>query len=177
MPSTFELKEAMQVLERTPGVLRAMLTGLSENWITADEGPDTWNPYDIVGHLVVGEQTDWVTRTGIILEHGRDKPFEPFDRFLQFEQSRGKSLDQLLDEFEAHRRDNLVLLRDLLGPDPDYARTGIHPAFGDVTLGELLSTWVVHDLGHIAQVARVMAKRYRADVGPWVEYLPILSDR
>ncbi len=176
-PTTFDLDEALAVLERTPAVLRGWLSGLPPAWIEADEGPETWNAFDIVGHLIHGERTDWIARARIILEHGESRAFDPFDRFAQFEISKGRELDELLDEFADLRRRNLETLRGFeLGP-AELARTGRHPELGGVTLGELLATWAVHDLGHIAQIARVMAKRYRAAVGAWRVYIPVLDDR
>ena len=175
--TTFDLDEAIAVLERTPATLRAWLSGLPEVWIQANEGPETWNAFDIVGHLIHGERTDWIARARIVLEHGESRAFDPFDRFAQFEESKGRGLDELLDEFAELRRHNLEILRGFdLGPR-ELRRAGRHPELGRVTLGELLSTWAVHDLGHIAQIARVMAKRYRPEVGAWGAYLPVLRDR
>jgi len=173
----FDLDRGLEVLERTPAVLDAMLRGLDDVWIAADEGSETWSPFDVVGHLVHGERTDWMARTRCILDHGPAKAFEPFDRFAQFEDSRGKSITDLLDEFDRLRRDNVAALRALdLGPE-QLALEGRHPNLGPVTLEQLLATWVTHDLGHIAQIARVMAKVHRREVGPWAEYLAVLSDR
>ncbi len=173
----FELDEAVAVLERTPAILRAWLSGLPAAWIEADEGGDSWNAFDIVGHLIHGERTDWIARARIVLEHGESRPFDPFDRFAQFELSKGRGLDELLDEFADLRRQNLETLRGFdLGPR-ELARAGRHPELGRCTLGELLATWAAHDLGHIAQIARVMAKRYRSAVGAWQAYLPVLHDR
>ncbi len=174
---TFDLDEAIAVLERTPAVLRAWLSGLPPGWIEADEGPDTWSPFDVVGHLIHGERTDWIPRLRIVLEHGDEGTFDPFDRFAQFELSKGRTLDELLDELAELRRSNLETLRGLgLGAE-DLARSSRHPELGGVTLSELLATWAVHDLGHIAQIARVMAKRYGSEVGAWRAYLPVLGDR
>ena len=173
----FDLYEAIAVLERTPAVLRAWLSGLPAGFVEADEGPDTWSPFDVVGHLIHGERTDWISRVRLVLEHGEGRAFEPFDRFAQFELSKGRTLDELLGEFAELRRANLETLRALeLGPS-ELARAGRHPELGGVTLSELLATWVVHDLGHIAQIARVMAKRYGPEVGVWRAYLPVLGDR
>ncbi|HYE95340.1 MAG TPA: DinB family protein [Rubricoccaceae bacterium] len=174
---TLDLDEALALLERTPAVLDAWLRGLPDAWLTPTEGPDTWSPFDIVGHLLHGERTDWLPRLRRVLDDGDTKPFEPFDRFAQFEESKGKTLPDLLDEFAAARAENLDTVRALGLTAGDFTRPGLHPALGPVTLGHLLATWVVHDLGHIAQIARVMAKRYAADVGPWSAYLPILFDR
>lgn len=152
-----------------------MLGGLDDGWIRADEGPDTWSPFDIVGHLIHGEKTDWIPRARIILEHGAAVAFEPFDRFAQLEADRGRTLDELLDEFESLRRASLEQLR-ALGPTPEsLALGGLHPELGGVTLSQLLAAWTVHDLGHIAQIARVMAKQYSAAIGPWTAYLPVVG--
>lgn len=171
----FDLTEALPILERTPATLRAMLTGLPEEWTIADEGPDTWSAFDIVGHLIHGERTDWIARTERIMRDGDRVAFEPFDREAMFRQSVGRSLEELLDSFATLRAANLVTLRSLRLASSDFARRGRHPALGAVTLGQLLATWVVHDLGHVAQISRVMAKRYRDTVGPWREYLPVLD--
>lgn len=171
----FNLAQGIAVLERTPRVLRGMLEGLDSPWTAATEGPDTWSPYDIVGHLSHGERTDWIPRAQIILAQGENKRFTPYDRFAQFRESQGKTLGDLLSEFEQLRADNMTTLRDLRLTDKQLALEGEHPAFGAVTLRQLLATWVVHDLGHIAQVSRVMAKQYRDAIGPWHEYLPIVN--
>lgn len=169
----FNLEKSIQILERTPGVLKQLLQGLPEDWTTPNEGPDTWSPYDIVGHLIHGERTDWIPRTKIVLEYGEDKPFEPYDRFAQFEESKGKNLHRLLEEFETLRKANLEELKSLdIGANLD--KKGKHPELGEVTLSNLLSSWVVHDLGHIAQISRVMAKQYKEEVGVWEQYLGIL---
>lgn len=167
----FTIELGLEILERTPAVLRTWLAGLSPEWLAADEGPDTWNPYDVVGHLVHGERTDWMTRTEIILSGGGT--FAVFDRFAQFEESKGKSLAQLLDEFEAARHANLTKLRAFKLTDTELEKTGTHPKFGTVTLRQLLSTWVAHDLDHLMQVSRVMGKQLKEDIGPWEEYLRI----
>lgn len=171
----FEIGKALEILERTPKVLHSLLGDLSADWIQHNEGPDTWSPYDVIGHLVHGEQTDWLTRTQIILNSGTSQPFEPFDRFAQFEESKGKGLKSLLDEFAEHRAFNLKALRTMNISEEQLIQEGIHPAFGKVSLKQLLSAWVVHDLGHIVQVARVMAKQYQEAVGPWTAYLTVLS--
>jgi hypothetical protein len=169
----FTVELGLELLERTPSVLRAWLGGLSPAWLAANEGADTWNPYDVVGHLLHGERTDWMARTGIIL--GGGGTFATFDRFAQFEESRGKSLAQLLDEFEATRKANVDRLRALKLTEGDLDKTGTHPKFGTVTLRQLLSTWVAHDLDHIMQISRVMGKQLKRDAGPWVEYLRVLN--
>ena len=171
----FELTTASAVLERTPHVLRALLSGLSPAWTDADEGPETWSPYVIVGHLIHGERTDWIPRARIILDQGTDRRFTPYDRFAQFHESQGKTLADLLDEFERLRAGNLATLAGWRLTDAELALEGEHPDFGPVTLRQLLATWVAHDLGHLAQTARVMAKQYRDAVGPWRAYLPILD--
>lgn len=174
---TFELAEAVSVLERTPAALRALLLDLPETWTRANEGPETWSPYDVVGHLIHGERCDWIPRIRIILGHGESLAFAPFDRFAQFTESAGRPLADLLDEFSTLRTQSLRELADLQLSPSDLVRLGTHPALGRVTLGQLLSTWTVHDLGHVAQVCRAMAGRYREDVGPWQQYLPIVAPR
>lgn len=173
--SVFELSDAIAILERTPATLRAWLHDLPDDWLDANEGPDTFSPREVLGHLVHGERADWMTRARIILEHGPDRPFEPFDRFAHRRAFAGWSLAQLLDEFARLRAANLADLRSLPLTEGALAREGRHPALGQVTLAQLLATWVVHDLSHLGQIARVMAKRYRDDVGPWRAYLPILD--
>jgi DinB family protein len=173
----FELDEAIATLSRTPAALKAMLNGLSRNWVENNEGPETWSPYDVIGHLVHGERADWIPRAKIILEHGEARPFDPFDRFAQFEESKGKTLAELLEEFASLRERNLAALRDLKIGAGDLEKTGQHPALGRVTLKELLATWVTHDLDHIAQIARTMAKQYATEVGPWQAYISIIHDR
>lgn len=171
----FTLDSGLTVLERTPATLRAMLAGQSSEWIDATEGPETWSPYVIVGHLIHGERSDWITRAQIILDQGPQRRFTPYDRLAQFRESEGKTLANLLDEFENARCANLETLRGWRLTDAELALEGEHPAFGNVTLRQLLATWAVHDLGHIAQIARVMAKQYREAIGPWREYLPIVD--
>ena len=167
----FTVELGLEILERTPAVLRAWLSGLSPEWLAANEGPDTWNPYDVVGHLIHGERTDWMTRADIIL--GGGGTFATFDRLAQFRESEGKSLAQLLDEFAAVRRANVARLRSLSLTDADLEKTGTHPKFGTVTLRQLLSTWAAHDLDHLMQISRVMGKQLTQDVGPWTEYLRV----
>ena len=175
MDLQFDLPPAVAVLERTPNTFRAMLAGLPPVWIDATEGPDTWSPYVILGHLIHGERTDWIPRAQLILAQGPRRRFEPFDRFAQFHESRGKSLPQLLDEFARLRAENLDTLAGWRLSEAQLALEGEHPAFGTVTLRQLLATWVAHDLGHVAQTARVMAKQYRDAVGPWRAYLTIMD--
>ncbi len=171
----YQLSDGLAVLERTPGVLRAMLAGLPSQWIDATEGPETWSPYVIVGHLIHGERADWVVRARIVVEQGESRAFKPFDRFAQFRESEGKSLAQLLDEFEELRVQKLQTVKSWELTEQQLALVGEHPAFGAVTLRQLLATWTAHDLGHIAQIARVMAKQYAQAVGPWREYLPVMD--
>lgn len=171
----FDLAAGTAILERTPLALRAMLAGLSPSWTDATEGPKTWSPYDIVGHLIHGERTDWIPRAGIILAQGPKRRFTPFDRFAQFEESRGKSLANLLDELTQLRAENLRTLAGWHLTDAQLALEGEHPELGTVTLRQLLAAWVTHDLGHIAQSARVMAKQYRETIGPWRAYLTIVD--
>jgi len=170
----FELARALEVLERTPATFRAMLGGLAMEWTAPNEGPETFSAFDNLGHLVHGERTDWIPRARIILAQGDDRRFEPYDRFAQYEESKGKTVDELLDEFTTLRARNLATLREWALTDRELALEGEHPALGRVTLEALLATWVVHDLGHLAQTARVLAKQYGDAVGPWREYLPVL---
>ena len=177
----FSLPDATAVLTRTPATLNALLRGLPNLWVRSHEGrsgegKDTWSAFDIVGHLIVGERTDWMPRVRIILEYGEARPFDPFDRFAQSKEDQGKSLeiDQLLDEFARLRQENLAALRSLNLQPGDLARRGVHPALGVVTLSQLLATWATHDLTHIHQISRVMAYQYRDAVGPWSAYLGVL---
>jgi hypothetical protein len=171
----YDLEKACQVLGRTPGVLKAMLSGLDESWTGSNEGPDTFSPFDVVGHLVFGEKTDWMVRANIILKDGVSRAFTPYDRFAQKTESIGKSIDELLNEFEKLRNENIKRLHSLKISESDLGKKGMHPGLGEVTLRNLLSTWVVHDLTHIAQIGRVMAKQYREEIGPWPEYFRILQ--
>ena len=171
----FDLGHAIEVLERTPAAFRALLAGLPEAWTAPNEGPETFSAFDNLGHLVHGERTDWIPRARIIREHGRTRPFDPYDRFAQAHESRGKSVNDLLDELETLRAQNLETLRSWRLTERELALEGEHPALGRVTLAQLLAAWVVHDLGHLAQTSRVMAKQYRDEVGPWRAYLPIVD--
>ena len=173
--SDFDLAEAMAILRRTPAVLDEWLRGLSDEWVMENEGPETFSPFDVVGHLIHGEKADWIGRARIILEQGESRPFDPFDRFAMYEESKGKTLPDLLDEFAALRAENLVALEGMALTDEELDRTGRHPELGAVTLRQLLATWTVHDLSHIAQIARVMAKQYKSEAGPWREYIPLLD--
>jgi hypothetical protein len=171
----FVLDEGIAILARTPGTLDALLRGLPEGWTAANEGGETWSPFDVVGHLIQGERTDWVPRARIILEHGETRSFERFDRFAQFAASQGRTLASLLDEFAALRRENLRALAELRLTDMDLDRRGRHPELGAVSLRQLLATWVAHDLDHVMQIARVLARQYSEEVGPWRAYLRVIS--
>lgn len=171
----FNVNDGIAVLERTPKTLAAMLAGLSPAWTDATEGPDTWSPYDVIGHLIQGERSDWIPRAQIILAQGENRKFTPFDRFAQFEASKGKSLTELLDEFARLRAQNLATLKAMQLDEAKLALEGEHPKFGAVTLRQLLATWVAHDLGHIVQISRVMAKQYRDAIGPWREFLSVMD--
>lgn len=172
----FDVREARHVLRRTPPVLEALLLDIDEPLARGNEGPDTFSPFDVVGHLIDGEETDWMPRARIILAQGANRTFEPYDRFRHRLRNNGRGLASLLDEFRRLRSENLAMLDAWNLTPAQLALRGEHPGLGSVTLGQLLAAWAVHDLGHIAQVVRVMAKRYRADVGPWVAYLPVLTD-
>jgi hypothetical protein len=171
----FVLDEAVAILARTPATLDALLRGLPDGWIVAHEGGDTWSPFDVVGHLIHGERTDWVPRARIILEHGETRAFDTFDRLAQFAISEGRTLASLLDELAALRQENLRELATLRLTDADLDRRGRHPELGVVTLRQHLATWVAHDLDHVVQISRVLARQYSDDVGPWRAYLRIVS--
>ena len=171
------LDEAVALLARTPSTLDSWLRGLPEGWLTANEGVDTWSPVDILGHLVHGERTDWLPRVQRLLAHGESLPFDPFDRFGQFTTLQGRTVADLLDDFAALRAASLRQLREARLTLDDLDRTGRHPDFGVVTLRQLLATWVAHDLDHVSQIARVMARQYSDEVGPWREYLRIINGR
>jgi len=171
----FQLDHAKEILSRTPRTVAALVGDLSDTWLLRNEGPETWSPFDVVGHLIHGEETDWIPRMRTILEDGEERPFESFDRFAMFEQSKGKSIVELLDWFERLRQANLRELEEMNLTPAMLEKRGRHPELGVVTLKQLLATWVVHDLGHVAQIARVMSKQYREEVGPWQEYLPVLT--
>jgi hypothetical protein len=169
------MDEAVVILARTPATFDALLRGLPDGWVLAHEGGDTWSPFDVIGHLIHGERTDWLPRARIILEHGEARAFDKFDRFAQFADSAGRTLASMLDEFAALRRERLSELAALGLTDDDLERRGRHPELGVVTLGELLATWVAHDLDHLMQVSRVLARQYSDEVGPWRAYLRIIS--
>ena len=171
----FDVTEGIAVLEKTPATFRALLSGLPDAWISCNEGPDTFSPFDNLGHLIHGERADWIPRARIILAQAESRQFEPYDRFAQKRESAGKALAQLLDEFAVLRAGSLATLRGWNLSEREFDLQGEHPALGTVTLRQLLATWVAHDLGHIAQTTRVMAKRYREAVGPWRAYLPVLD--
>ncbi len=173
----FNITEAIEILSRTPGTLRAMLAGLSDNWAKTNEGEKTWSPFDVLGHLIHGEETDWIPRLRIIIESGESRPFPPFDREAQFRKSKGKTLSELLDEFGRIRMENVATLKQAFAKGIELDKRGMHPALGSVTIRELLATWVVHDLDHLAQITRAMAGRYDDDVGPWKQYLGILKQK
>jgi hypothetical protein len=172
----FDVGPSVDVLRRTPPALYALLGGLAEPWARGTEGPETFSPFDVVGHLIDGEETDWMARAQIILAQAADKRFTPYDRFRHRARNRERTLTSLLDEFARLRAENLARLGAWGLTERQLDLTGVHPTFGDVTLRQLLATWVVHDLGHIAQIARVMAKQYKNEVGPWVPFLPVLTD-
>jgi DinB family protein len=172
----FDLDRAIEVLRRTPATLRVLLEGLSEPWIRGREGPETFSPFDVVGHLIDGEETDWIPRARIILAKGPNLRFEPYDRFRHRARNLERSLESLLAEFARLRSANLQQLASWKLTATELDLPGEHPSLGRVTLRQLLATWVAHDLGHLAQVARVMAKQYRGEVGPWIPFLPVLTD-
>lgn len=171
----YSISKSTEVLARTPQVLRALLTGVSDEWLLSNEGPDTFSPFEVIGHLIYGEKTDWTARIKLILASGDKQPFEKYDRFAMFEESKGKSITDLLEEFETIRAANLAWLRSLELQPADLLKQGLHPVLGNVTLKNLLATWAVHDLTHIAQISRVMAKQYKTEIGPWTEFFRILN--
>lgn len=175
MAGSFDLAETFDILKRTPRVLDSLLRGTSPAWHAICEGPETWSAYDVVGHLIHGEETDWVPRGRIILEHGDAVPFEKFDRFAQQSRFAGWTLEDLLDRFAEVRRQNLEIARGWNLTEKQLDRPGRHPELGAVTLRQLLATWAVHDLNHLGQISRVMAGRYQAEVGVWRAYLSILG--
>jgi hypothetical protein len=172
----FDLALSVEILRRTPATLRALLGGLDDAWVRATEGPETFSPFDVVGHLIDGEETDWIPRARIILARDPKLRFEPYDRFRHYARNADRSLPSLLDEFAQLRAANLELVASWKLTARELDLPGEHPSLGAVTLRQLLAAWVAHDLGHIAQTARVMAKQYRDEVGPWVPYLPVLTD-
>ena len=170
----FDLKRTIEILRATPPTLKHLLKDLSNEWVYATEGPDTWSAFDIVGHLIHGEETDWIPRVQVILS-GSQTPFSPFDRFAQFERSKGKSIQELLDSFQKLRTENIEKLVSFNLAENDLKLTGVHPELGPVTLQNLLVTWTSHDLSHLSQIGRVMAKQLKSEVGPWHQYMKILQ--
>lgn len=175
MTPVFDLSATFDLLERTPAVLEVLLRGIGPDWHRRNEGPETWSAFEVVGHLIHGEETDWIPRARIILEHGAARPFEPFDRFAQATRFEDWTLERLLDRFAELRRENLALVRSWNLGQKELDLPGSHPALGPVTLRQLLATWAVHDLNHLGQISRVLAKRYSEEVGPWKAYLSILT--
>jgi len=171
----FDLDQAVALLQTTPSILRAWLGSLPSAWVFSNDGEGTWSPYDVVGHLILGEKTDWIPRAKIILSETEPKEFEPFDRFAMLADGPSTSMEALLDEFEGLRRETVERLRGFHITEADFGRTGLHPTLGEVTLRQLLSTWVAHDLNHLGQIAEVMARQYKQEVGPWKEFLGILG--
>ena len=171
----FEIEKAVEILSQTPHTVRNLLEGLSDEWFLGESKKDSWNPFDIVGHFIHGEKTDWIPRARIILAQGENLEFVPFDRFAQFEDSKEKSLVELLDLFAKLRDENLQSLAEMDLTEERLDLKGMHPELGEVTLRQLLSTWVVHDLNHIRQIVTVMARNYESNAGPWREYLSILQ--
>ncbi len=171
----YSLEKSYEILERTPAVLKTLLSGLNDDWVMNNEGPETFSPFDVMGHLIHGEKTDWAVRTKRILEFGNTKTFDLWNRFAQYEESVGKSLEQLIDEFAVIRKENIVWLKGLALTETDLDKKGMHPKLGEVSLRNLLATWVVHDLTHIAQITRVMAKQYKTEMGPWPEFFRVLN--
>jgi hypothetical protein len=177
MTLAFSMDRTLLLLGRTPATLKALLHDLPDDWTRGNEGIDTFSPFDVVGHLIDGEETDWLPRARMILAQGSDRTFAPYDRFRHRSRNTGRPLADLLDDFARLRQTNLEEVRRWQVTSADLALTGNHPALGPATLRQLLATWLVHDLGHLAQIARVMAKQYRDEVGPWAAYLPVLTDR
>lgn len=171
----FSLEKSIEILSQTPATVNSLLGNLSDEWTLSDDNKDNWSPFDVVGHYLHAEQTDWIPRAEIILKQGENRAFEPFDRFAQFEISKGKTLTELLENFAAERRESLETLESWDLTDEQLQLKGIHPEFGEVTLEQLISTWVVHDLTHIRQLVQVLAKNYSENVGPWKDYLSILK--
>jgi|ERR1019366_2885570 hypothetical protein len=171
----FDLNKSIEILERTPGVVTALLQGLSSEWLFNNEGEDTWSPYDIIGHIIEGEKTDWIPRMRIILSDNDDKRFVPFNRFAQLNNDKNKPIDALLHEFTEWRKNNILELREANLNEEKLNKKGIHPEFGEVTLRQLLATWVAHDLNHIFQICRVMARQYKEEIGPWTKYISVVN--
>jgi len=172
----FDLNKTFEILDNTPSVLKVLLNNLSEDWTHHNEGGESWSPYDVLGHLIHGEKTDYMARVNKILGDDPDNTFAPFDRFAQFEESKGKTLHELLEEFAVVRKRNMDYLRSKNLQPFQFELVGNHPSLGVVTLRNLLSCWTVHDLTHTAQITRVMAKQYKENIGPWIEYFRVLQD-
>lgn len=173
----FQIHEAIEVLQRTPQTLECFLSGLSEAWLHSNEGEGTWTVAEVIGHLIEAENTNWIPRLEFMIREGEGKPFPPFDRYAHLNANSKSTIEQKLLELKQLRAQNIVRLKSLVDPEAHLELTGSHPAFGTVKVRELLSAWVVHDLTHMAQITRVMAERYRLDVGPWQQYLGILHRR
>jgi DinB superfamily len=171
----FDLDKSIEILERTPTVVAALLQGLSRDWLFNNEGADTWSPYDIIGHYIEGEKTDWIPRMRIILSNDDDKRFVPFNRFAQLNNEKNKPIDALLHEFLEWRKNNIKELKEANLDEEKLNKKGIHPEFSEVTLRQLLATWVAHDLNHIFQISRVMAKQYKEEIGPWTKYISVVN--
>jgi hypothetical protein len=172
----FQLSQALEILVQTPATVKSLLGNLSDKWVYASDGENNWSAFDIIGHYIHGEQTDWIPRAEIILAQRENTTFEPFDRFAQFEISKGKTMSELLETFAELRRKNIEILNSWNLNDEQLSLTGIHPELGEVTLSQLLSTWAVHDLTHIRQLVSVLAKQYSGNVGAWKQYLSILQN-
>ena len=177
MSISFDIDEAISILESTPKVLSALLSGLSEEWLFNNEGGSTWSPHQVLGHLVYGEETDWLPRTKIILEFDATKEFDAYDRFAQERLYTDKSPEELLDLFAKKREQNLEELKGMNLSSDDLMRKGKHPEFGEITLKEMLSAWVVHDLGHMVQINRTLAKNLKEEIGPWAKYLTVVRSK
>lgn len=171
----YQIEQSIEILSNTPKALKSLLENLSDEWTLESNDKDSWNAFDVIGHLIHGEQTDWIPRAKIILAQGNDVSFEPFDRFAQFEISKDRTLNELLDQFDVLRKNNIKILSELNLSEEQLKLIGVHPELGEVTLEQLLSTWVVHDLTHIRQISVELAKKYSENVGPWKEYLSILQ--
>ena len=173
----FRFEEAIALLERTPASLEIFMSGMPEGWTQCKEGEGTWNAEEVIGHLIEAEKNNWIPRIETLLQYGENQPFPPFDRFAHLDKNANTTLEQKLAAFKEIRQENIGKLRELVDPEEDLDRRGTHPEFGSVTLRELLAAWTVHDLTHMAQISRVMAERYRKDVGPWEQYLGVLKKR
>ena len=171
----YNVQKSLQILRRTPKTLKALLIGLSSDWTSQNEGPNTWSPFDVVGHLIHGEKTDWIPRAKIILGNKKDKTFETFDLTAQFNDSMGKTMKELLEDFEKLRNKNIEILKGMKLTEKDLNKTGIHPELGEVSLKQMLATWTAHDMAHIYQISRVMARQYEDAVGPWKGLIKVLQ--